>query len=61
MKIAVQAGRGYSFTVDGDCLPKGPLYFPEQRVVCTPYQGALRIAGTMEFLDPDEPLDSVQA
>lgn len=35
----------------------GPLYFPEQRVVCTPYQGALRIAGTMEFLDPDEPLD----
>jgi len=58
LKIGVQAGRGYSFTVDGDCLPSGPLYFPEQRVVCTPYQGALRIAGTMEFLDPDEPLDS---
>lgn len=57
LKIGVQAGRGYSFTVDGDFLPKGPLYFPEKRVVCTPYQGALRIAGTMEFLDPDEPLD----
>lgn len=57
LRLGVQAGRGYSFTVDGDCLPKGPLYFPEQRVVCTPYQGALRIAGTMEFLDPDEPLD----
>lgn len=57
LKIGVQAGRGYSFTVDGDCLPDGPLYFPEQRVVCTPYRGALRIAGTMEFLGPDEPLD----
>jgi D-amino-acid dehydrogenase len=60
LKIGVQAGRGYSFTVDGDCLPAGPLYFPEQRVVCTPYQGALRIAGTMEFLDPDEPLNSAR-
>ena len=58
LKIGVQAGRGYSFTVDGECLPTGPLYFPEQRVVCTPYRGALRIAGTMEFLDPDGPLDS---
>ncbi|NVM95646.1 NAD(P)/FAD-dependent oxidoreductase [Arthrobacter wenxiniae] len=58
LKIGVQAGRGYSFTVDGDRLPAGPLYFPEQRVVCTPYQGALRIAGTMEFLRPDEPMNT---
>ncbi|MEV8181492.1 FAD-dependent oxidoreductase [Specibacter sp. NPDC078692] len=56
LKLGVRAGRGYSFTVTGNNLPAGPLYFPEQRVVCTPYQGALRVAGTMEFRGPDEPM-----
>jgi D-amino-acid dehydrogenase len=32
----VQAGRGYSFTVGGDQVPSGPVYFPDQRVACTP-------------------------
>lgn len=27
----VQAGRGYSFTVKVDQLPRGPVYFPTQR------------------------------
>ena len=27
------------------------------RVACTPYQGGLRVAGTMEFRDADAPLD----
>nr|MBW4096016.1 FAD-binding oxidoreductase [Acidobacteriota bacterium] len=58
LKIGLQAGRGYSFTVDADRIPAGPLYFPEQRVVCTPYQGAIRVAGTMEFLRPDEPMNT---
>ncbi|GAA0241554.1 FAD-dependent oxidoreductase [Cryptosporangium japonicum] len=53
----VQAGRGYSFSVPADPLPAGPLYFPGQRVACTPLRGRLRIAGMMEFRRPDDPLD----
>jgi D-amino-acid dehydrogenase len=53
----VQAGRGYSFTVPVERMPAGPLYFPEQRVACTPLGDRLRIAGMMEFRRPGEPLD----
>jgi len=34
----------------------GPIYLPDARVACTPYQGGLRVAGTMEFRSPDDPL-----
>jgi D-amino-acid dehydrogenase len=52
----VQAGRGYSFSVPVSGPPiDHPVYFPARRVACTPYQGRLRIAGTMEFRGPDEP------
>jgi D-amino-acid dehydrogenase len=69
----VQAGRGYSFTVTGDEVPSGPVYFPAQRVACTPLHEPvhsigdpargeedtelLRVAGMMEFRRPDEALD----
>lgn len=53
----VQAGRGYSFTVKIDDLPRGPVYFPQQRVACTPVGDRLRIAGMMEFRDVDAPMD----
>lgn len=53
--IPVQAGRGYSFTVPVDRPVPSPIYLPEVRVACTPYQGHLRVAGTMEFRNPDEP------
>jgi D-amino-acid dehydrogenase len=57
----VQAGRGYSFSVTGEVLPRGPVYFPAQRVACTPLatpEGPrLRIAGMMEFRAADAPLD----
>jgi D-amino-acid dehydrogenase len=57
----VQAGRGYSFSVSGDRLPRTPVYFPVQRVALTPLTTAdgprLRVAGMMEFRDPDAPLD----
>ena len=32
------------------------MYLPTVRVACTPYQGALRVAGTMEFRGPDDPV-----
>lgn len=69
----VQPGRGYSFTVTGPSVPTGPVYFPRQRVACTPLHEQadrvdgsplaesgterLRIAGMMEFRRSAEPLD----
>jgi glycine/D-amino acid oxidase-like deaminating enzyme len=53
----LQAGRGYSFSVPIERMPSGPLYFPTQRVACTPLGDRLRVAGMMEFRRPDEPLD----
>ncbi|MUL63088.1 amino acid dehydrogenase [Mycobacterium sp. CBMA 234] len=57
VKRLVQAGRGYSFTVKVDDLPRGPVYFPTQRVACTPVGDRLRVAGMMELRDVDAPLD----
>ena len=53
----VQAGRGYSFSVPVERMPDGPLYFPRQRVACTPLGGRLRVAGMMEFRRHGDPLD----
>ncbi|MEU8236287.1 FAD-binding oxidoreductase [Actinoplanes sp. NPDC048967] len=53
----VQAGRGYSFSVPAARMPAGPLYFPRQRVACTPLSGRLRVAGMMEFRRPGDALD----
>lgn len=61
VRQSVQAGRGYSFSVAGDRLPQSPVYFPAQRVACTPIASPdgprLRVAGMMEFRDPDAALD----
>ncbi|EAP97980.1 d-amino-acid dehydrogenase [Janibacter sp. HTCC2649] len=60
VRKVVQAGRGYSFTVHPDQVPTGPVYFPTQRVACTPLgkpDEGLRIAGMMEFRNPDDALD----
>jgi len=53
----VQAGRGYSFSVPAVRMPRGPLYFPTQRVALTPLGERLRVAGMMEFRRPSDPLD----
>lgn len=57
VRTPVRAGRGYSFTVPTDQPVPGPIYLPAARVACTPYQGGLRVAGTMEFRPVDAPLD----
>lgn len=56
VRTAVRAGRGYSFTVPTEEPVPGPIYLPAVRVACTPYQGGLRVAGTMEFRSPDAKL-----
>lgn len=55
VRTMVQAGRGYSFTVESTQPAKYPVYLPHERLACTPYQGRFRIGGTMEFRGPDEP------
>lgn len=57
VRTVVQAGRGYSFSVDIEHVPSGPVYFPAQRVACTPLGDRLRVAGMMEFRAPEAPLD----
>ncbi len=57
VRTPVQAGRGYSFSVVPATLPKNPIYFPAQRVACTPLRDRFRVAGMMEFRHPDTPLD----
>ncbi|MET4002206.1 MULTISPECIES: NAD(P)/FAD-dependent oxidoreductase [Arthrobacter] len=58
VKRVVQAGRGYSFTVVPEAIPTHPIYFPAQRVACTPLGNRLRVAGMMEFRNADAPLDA---
>ena len=56
VRMPIRAGRGYSFTVPVDRPMPGPIYLPTVRVACTPYQGAMRVAGTTEFRGPDDPV-----
>ena len=56
VRTLVQAGRGYSFSVETEQPAEHSVYLPHHRMACTPYQGRFRIAGTMEFRRPDEPL-----
>jgi D-amino-acid dehydrogenase len=54
VRMRVQSGRGYSFSVPMRQLPGGPVYLPAQRLACTPMPGgALRVAGVMEFRPPE--------
>jgi D-amino-acid dehydrogenase len=57
VRRAVQAGRGYSFSVGLERQPTNPVYFPAERVGCTPLGDRLRLAGMMEFRKPGAPLD----
>ncbi|HLT61995.1 MAG TPA: FAD-dependent oxidoreductase, partial [Microlunatus sp.] len=57
VRVPVQAGRGYSFSVPARERPAGPVYFPAQRVACTPLGDRLRIAGMMEFRRPEAAFD----
>lgn len=53
----MHAGRGYSFSVASEVPLQGPVYFPGQRIACTPLGDRLRVAGMMEFRRADAPLD----
>lgn len=64
VRVPLRAGRGYSFSVpnpqtaDGRPAVRGPVYFPHERVICTPIGDRVRLGGTMEFQPADAPLDA---
>lgn len=58
VKAIVQAGRGYSFSVKPKVIPSHPIYFPTQRLACTPLGDRLRIGGMMEFRSVDAAPDN---
>src|SRR5262249_43079887 len=39
VRTAIQAGRGYSFSVPVKQMPAGPVYLPAARLACTPPPG----------------------
>jgi D-amino-acid dehydrogenase len=57
-RVPMQAGKGYSVTIDKPKLSvSGPMYMQEARVAVTPLDGALRVAGTMELSGVNNNLD----
>ncbi len=57
VRVGIRAGRGYSFNAALSVPVEDPVYLPERHLACTPMRGRLRLAGTMEFRRPEEPLD----
>jgi D-amino-acid dehydrogenase len=57
VRLSMQAGKGYSFSVDLDRAPSHALYLGDRRVVASPMNGATRIAGTMELSGNNRKLD----
>lgn len=50
VRVPMQAGKGYSITVDNPTLKlRGPMYMFEDRIAVSPFENSLRIAGTMEL------------
>ncbi|MFG2129571.1 NAD(P)/FAD-dependent oxidoreductase [Streptomyces sp. NPDC048751] len=55
--LPLQAGKGYSFSVDLDPAPRHTLYFGERRTVASPLGATTRIGGTMELSGNNNRLD----
>jgi D-amino-acid dehydrogenase len=56
--LPMQAGKGYSITIDNPTTSIGrPLYLVEGKMTITPFEGALRVAGTMELSGINERID----
>ncbi|MFB6959234.1 NAD(P)/FAD-dependent oxidoreductase [Streptomyces sp. NPDC056309] len=54
VRIALAPGKGYSFSVPAEPLPRRLVHLGTAKAVLTPLGKAVRVAGTMEFdRDPD--------
>ena len=47
--LPMQAGKGYSFSVRPSVMPTHAILLADSHVGCTPFDGFLRIGGSMEF------------
>lgn len=57
--LPIQAGKGYSLTIERPRVDvRVPLYFPETKLTVTPFRGAVRVAGTMELSGINLEMDS---
>lgn len=57
-RVRVVPGKGYSFTVPMRTPPTRPLHLEEAHCVLTPLPDGVRVAGTMEFGDNTNRLDT---
>lgn len=58
LRLPVQAGKGYSVTIPMDTPPfTRPLYLGDVKVGASPFDGAIRFAGTMELSGINTRLD----
>jgi glycine/D-amino acid oxidase-like deaminating enzyme len=48
-RVRMQAGKGYSFSVNLPVPPRHPLYLGDKHVAVSPIGATTRVAGTMEF------------
>lgn len=59
--VPVQAGKGYHVEVEGYRHGlEHPVWFQEERIVATPLDGRLRLAGTLELSGVDQRIDRVR-
>ena len=56
-RIPMQAGKGYSFTVDLETPPVHTLYLSDRRIAVSPLAGSTRFSGTMEFSGNNRRMD----
>lgn len=57
--LPMQAGKGYNITVQQPEIEvRHSIYFSEARIACTPFNDALRLAGTMEMSGINTELDT---
>jgi D-amino-acid dehydrogenase len=58
VKLPMQAGKGYSITLDNPkVLPENCGIFAEEKVTMTPMKGSLRFGGTMEIIGTDKSIN----
>ena len=57
-RLPLQAGKGYSITIEQPRVRfRAPLHFAEAKIALTPFEGAHRVAGTMELSGVNLSLD----
>jgi D-amino-acid dehydrogenase len=49
VRVPIEAGKGYSFTISPDPMPAHCLHLDEVKVAATPFGTGLRVGGTMEL------------